>query len=41
MTTWLETCQQQFGQAGKNFGAGPISLITLANKTGVDIPSDF
>ncbi|TAN68708.1 MAG: hypothetical protein EPN17_08640 [Methylobacter sp.] len=40
MTTWLETCQQQLIRLEKTSVLAD-KLITLANKTGVDIPSDL
>lgn len=40
MTTWLETCQQQLLRLEKTSVLAD-KLITLANKTGVDIPSDL
>ncbi len=40
MTTWLETCQQQLVRLEKTSVLAD-KLITLANKTGVDISSDL
>jgi len=40
MTTWLETCQQQLIRLEKTSVLAD-KMITLANKTGVDIPSDL
>jgi hypothetical protein len=40
MTTWLETCQQQLIRLEKT-SVLVDKMITLANKTGVDIPSDL
>lgn len=40
MTTWLETCQQQLVRLEKTSVLAD-KLLTLANKTGVDIPSDL
>jgi len=40
MTTWLETCQQQLIRLEKTSVLAD-KLITLANKTGVDIPPDL
>jgi hypothetical protein len=40
MTTWLETCQQQLVRLEKTSVLAD-KLLTLANKTGVDIPTDL
>ncbi|MDD4905957.1 MAG: dynamin family protein, partial [Methylobacter tundripaludum] len=40
MTTWLETCQKQLARLEKTSVLAD-KLITLSNKTGVDIPPDL
>jgi len=40
MTTWLETCQQQLIRLEKTSVLAD-KMITLANKTGADIPADL
>ncbi len=40
MTNWLETCQKQLARLEKTSVLAD-KLITLGNKTGVDIPSDL
>lgn len=40
MTSWLETCQKQLTRLEKTSVLAD-KLITLSNKTGVDIPSDL